>query len=298
MPDEIRLWRDPALGVSGVELLAGRCFEHRYRPHFHDEVVIAAFTGGAQRWHVGRHRGTALPGNVLIIHPGEMHTGEAAQESGWAYRAFYPDDATLRQLAADLFVGSPHRAVQFEPSPLHPEAALAQQLVALHRTIEAHTGDPLRRLEAFAAAMTTVLLHYARPVRTERRVQPEREAIRKAKECAAARFAEPSLGIDDLATAAGLSPYHFMRAFRTTVGVSVHGFVTQLRIQHARRLLANGTPAAEVACAAGFADQSHLIRHFRAALGVTPGQYARETRKRAGHAAAPGSVPTTAVRTE
>jgi AraC-like DNA-binding protein len=113
-------------------------------------------------------------------------------------------------------------------------------------------------------------------------VRREGRAIDRAKECAIARFAQSSLGVADLATAAGLSPYHFMRVFRATTGVSVHSFVTQLRIQQARRLLAQGLRAAEVACAVGFADQSHLIRHFRAALGVTPGQYVRETQKRSG----------------
>jgi hypothetical protein len=164
--DEIRLWRDSALGVSGVELLAGCCFEHRYAPHFHEEVVIAAFTGGVQKWHVGRHRGTAVPGNVLIIQPGETHTGEAAQASGWAYRAFYPDRETLQQMAADLFAGSPHRSITFDAAPLHHEAPLARRLVSLHRIIEVNADDPLCRQQAFSAAMTAVLLQYARPART------------------------------------------------------------------------------------------------------------------------------------
>ena len=62
--------------------------------------------------------------------------------------------------------------------------------------------------------------------------------------------------------------------------MTAHGFVTQLRVVEARRLLAEGNPAAEVAHVVGFADQSHLVRHFRAALGVTPGQYARESCRR------------------
>ncbi len=71
-----------------------------------------------------------------------------------------------------------------------------------------------------------------------------------------------------------------MRCFRAATGVTAHSFVTQLRITEARRRLAEGEPAAEVAHDVGFADQSHLIRRFRAALGVTPGQYAHESRKR------------------
>jgi AraC-like DNA-binding protein len=278
--DEIRLWRDAALGAAGVDLLAGRCLDHRYKPHFHEEVVVAAFTAGAQ-WHrVGRHSGVAGPGSVLIIPAGETHTGEAAQDDGWSYRAFYPDTRTLAEIGADLCVGPSREKVSFDTAPLHEDAALAHRLAALHRSIETNARDPLLRQQAFAAAMYAVLLRYARPVRAPRRAHRERTAIRRAIDHAHEHFTDPELGIADLAAAAGLSPYHFMRCFRAATGVTAHGFVVQLRIWSARRMLAEGLPAAEVAHATGFADQSHMIRHFRMALGVTPGQYARDTLRR------------------
>lgn len=278
--DEIRLWRDPALGGNGVELLAGRCFEHRYKPHFHDEVVIATFTAGAQRHRVGRHRGVAGPGCVLIIPAGETHTGEAEQEEGWSYRAFYPDEDTLGALAAELFAGWRRGPVDFDVAPLHEDRPLARRLAALHLIAETAVGEPLARQQAFAAALTAVLLRHARPGGTLRIAGAEPRPVRRAIDLARARFNDPKLGVADLAEAAGLSAFHFMRCFRATTGVTAHGFVTQSRVVEARRLLARGTPAAEVAHAVGFADQSHLVRRFRAALGVTPGQYARETCRR------------------
>ena len=280
--DEIRLWRDPALGETGIELLAGRCFEHRYRPHFHEVVVIAAFTAGAQRHRVGRHRGVAGPGCLLIIPAGETHTGEAEREAGWSYRAFYPDEHTLMALAADLFGGTYRGPPAFGLAPLHEDHALACRLAALHAIVEAAVSEPLARQQAFAAAMAAVLLRYARPGKIPRTAGAEPKAVRRAIDLARARLDDPKLAIADLAQAAGLSAYHFMRCFRAATGVTAHGFVTQLRVVEARRLLAEGDLAAEVAHTVGFADQSHLVRHFRAALGVTPGQYARESRRRRG----------------
>ena len=278
--DEIRLWRDPALGGAGVELLAGRCFEHRYRPHFHDEIVIAAFTGGAQRHRVGRHRGVAGPGCVLIIPAGEMHTGEAEDEAGWSYRAFYPDELTLNALFDDLFGGARSKALDFGLAPLHGDHLLARRLTGLHQVAERAWSEPLARQQAFAAAMAAALLRYARPGATARIVGAEPRAVRLASALARARLGDPTLAIPDLAEAAGLSVYYFMRCFRAATGVTAHAFVTQLRVAEARRMLAEGQPAAEVAVAVGFADQSHLIRRFRTALGVTPGQYARDSAKR------------------
>ncbi len=129
--DEIRLWRDAALGSGGVDLLAGRCFEHRYRPHFHDEFVIATFVAGAQVHKVGRYRGVALPGNVLIIPAGEVHTGQAAVGGdGWRYRAFYPDEATLSAIAEDVFADRRAYRLDIGTTPLHQDPAVSRRLAA------------------------------------------------------------------------------------------------------------------------------------------------------------------------
>lgn len=278
--DQSRLWRDPALGSAGVELFTGNCFDHRYQPHFHEEIVIAAFTGGAQRHRVGHRQGVAMPGSILIIPAGETHAGESPENGGWSYRAFYPDAGTLAAIAADLFAGPNRHALEFGTQPLHEDSALCHRLTALHGFVEDNTADPLARQQAFTEAMLLVLQLYARPALSPRDITPERRAISRAIEYAHAHFADPALNATDMAAAACLSPYHFMRCFRTTIGLTAHQYVTQIRIQKARRLLAGGTPAAEVAAAAGFTDQSHLIRHFRLAFGVTPGQYVRDTKRR------------------
>jgi AraC-like DNA-binding protein len=277
MVDEIRLWRDPALGESGVEMLTGRCFEHRYRPHFHEEVVVATFTAGAQKHRIGHRRGVAGPGSILIIPSGETHTGEAAQANGWSYRAFYPDITTLAVIASDLFGRTMRASPTFNPVPMHQDRSTSRKLAALHEVITCAVGEPLARQQAFAAAMTTVLLRYSQPTIRLRIARAEPTKILRAIDLAHARLGDADLSIADLADAAELSPYYFMRCFRETTGLTAHTYVVQQRVCQARRLLAKGLSAADVALAVGFSDQSHLSRHFRLALGVTPGQYARES---------------------
>ncbi|MGI8845557.1 MAG: helix-turn-helix domain-containing protein [Thermoleophilaceae bacterium] len=69
-----------------------------------------------------------------------------------------------------------------------------------------------------------------------------------------------------------------VRRFGAQVGLTPHAFQTNLRIARARDLLATGTTPAAVAAACGFADQPHLTRTFRVAVGVTPARYARAVR--------------------
>ena len=70
------------------------------------------------------------------------------------------------------------------------------------------------------------------------------------------------------------SPFHLVRVFRAATGLPPHAYLTQVRLQHAKRLLAAGALIAWVAADTGFTDQSHLARHFKQVTGVTPGQYA------------------------
>jgi AraC-like DNA-binding protein len=85
--------------------------------------------------------------------------------------------------------------------------------------------------------------------------------------------------LEQLALTAGMSLHHFARAFKASAGVPPHQFVLQRRMQLACELLI-GTDLSivEVAIAAGFSDQSHMARHFKQALGASPGAFRRSHR--------------------
>ena len=83
------------------------------------------------------------------------------------------------------------------------------------------------------------------------------------------------VSLADIARAANLSPYHLTRVFKKAAGISPHQYLLQVRVNSARSLLTAGAgdrSLAEIAAAVGFADQSHLTRHFKRMLGVTPKQ--------------------------
>ena len=83
------------------------------------------------------------------------------------------------------------------------------------------------------------------------------------------------VGLREIADAARVNPLHLVRLFKARLGVSPYQYLLHLRVQSAQSLLAAGAgiqSLAEVALAVGFSDQSHLTRHFKRVLGVTPGR--------------------------
>jgi len=85
---------------------------------------------------------------------------------------------------------------------------------------------------------------------------------------------EQNISIQALAATAGLSMFHFARAFKQSEGMTPHDYLVQCRVRRARDLLAaTDLPLSEIALAAGFADQSHCARRFREHVGVTPSSY-------------------------
>ncbi|MFL5614403.1 MAG: helix-turn-helix domain-containing protein [Gemmatimonadaceae bacterium] len=93
--------------------------------------------------------------------------------------------------------------------------------------------------------------------------------------------ASAHLTIDALAREAGLSPAHFARAFKESVGRAPHQHLLAIRLERARRLLdAPDAALSDVAFRTGFADQAHFTRFFKRYFGMTPGAL-RQSHRRA-----------------
>ena len=100
--------------------------------------------------------------------------------------------------------------------------------------------------------------------------------LRQVKDFIDAQIAN-EITISDLAAVAGLSQYHFIRAFKDTVGLPPYQYVLSERIHRARGLLSNpDLSLGDVALAVGFSDASQLNRVFRKFVGVTPTAYRRD----------------------
>ena len=264
--EQTRFWQAEAL--AGVELLHARYIEQRFAPHVHEGFVFTVIEHGAQRF---RHRGgdhLAPVGSMVLINPDELHTGSKAHEEGWRYRGFYPDNAQVTGVLAELGLAS---------GGMPSFASSVLQDPQLHRVF----GDLHRLLDGGASALQqqtawreAILLLFQRHAMLPQVAPPGREpqAVARAKELLGSQLAEPP-SLEQLAAAVNLSPFHFARVFRRTTGLPPHAWLKQRRLEQARALLKSGCMPLAVAMQLGFADQSHLTRQFKQVYGVGPGEY-------------------------
>ena len=266
--ERARFWRLPDL--HGLEVLHATYLTHTFARHTHDGFVVGIIERGVEAFYYRGAMHLEPAGSIVVVEPGEMHTGHAGSRLGWTYRVLYPEAALLQRVVAALG-GSPDRVPSF-PAVIE-DPALYASFQQLHATL----GSPASNLER-ESALTLALAHLVARHGGERLPLPligrEHDAVEVVRQYLETHYGEnPSL--DELARLAGLSPFRLLRVFRHALQLPPHAYLTGVRVARARALLAAGWPTARVATETGFVDQSHLTRQFKRLVGVTPGQYAR-----------------------
>lgn len=248
--------------TTGIERIEAHFHGNAFDLHRHDTFAIGVTLSGVQRFHYRGAIQHSLPGQVIVLHPDEVHDGGAGTEDGLRYRILYLEPSLL----LDCLDGAPlpfvRDAVVNDPAlrgtllsalaPLDEELDglfVADFVAELAQHLGRHAGQkakPMGKTAWRAAALARDYLeeNAERPVRS-----------------------------DELEAITGLDRYALSRHFRATYSTSPHRFLLMRRLQKARRMIEVGEPLAEIAVGAGFSDQSHFNRHFKKTFGLTPGRW-------------------------
>jgi AraC-like DNA-binding protein len=256
-----------------VELLHAYYVQHAYPRHSHDYYVLSLIERGRQSF---THQGTkhrTPPGGLILINPGEVHTGEAADTQGFELRALYPSTSLMETAVFEL---TGRRVLPFFKEVQVDHHWATRHVSSLHQAILDGAGL-LESESRILWMMTQLIKRYADVGSSEPRPGKEKKAIQQVRQYIDEHFAE-SVTLNMLAEQVALSPYYLLRAFHAEVGMPPYAYLENVRIGHTQRLIKVGKPLAEVAAEAGFSSQSHMTRQFKKIIGVTPGQYSRYIR--------------------
>jgi AraC-like DNA-binding protein len=259
-------WIRIAPSCPGLERVEAFFAGHAFEPHRHDTYAIGFTLAGVQAF---RYRGAAelsVPGQVFVLHPDEAHDGHAGTRAGFRYRILYVEPRVLQDA-----LGGAHAPLPFVRNAVSTDkrlaAAILPALEDLDGTLEELHRDQiiLDLAEALAAADPSI---------ARRRLEARHwRAVGKVRAFLDTNL-ESAVTSAEMEAVAGLSRYALARHFRACLGTSPYRYLVMRRLDRARSLIRDGVRLVDVAAACGFADQSHMTRHFKKAYGLSPGRWA------------------------
>jgi AraC-like DNA-binding protein len=233
-----------------------------FAPHRHDTYTLALTLHGVQSFDYRGETRHSQPGGVVVLHPDELHDGRPGTEDGFGYAAI-----TLRP---DWLVRvRPGKGLPFLPGGLSRETGLVRAVKALHALPD--TASPLETESALIDLAQALDALCDAPAPVQRFVRDQVDFACGLIEA----HLEDGISLATLEQETGLDRWQLCRAFRAVRGTSPGRYLTLRRLDRVRAGVLSGDRLADAAMDAGFADQAHMTRQFKAAYGISPGQWRR-----------------------
>ena len=251
-----------ALTEASARAIQERAFRERFRREW--VVAVAQPDGAAAAMLIAVDQHQRIVGTDRIARMMLLRNSQSLEKGVSLWNVFERDDVLFRHkdhgdVSTRLV---PAGTDELWPALISPP----ENVSAVRRNLASASLHSRPRSDLIASFSQSILPHPARgglPPRALRRVQEYIEA-----------HLEENIALEALAAAAGLSMFHFARAFKQSEGVTPHSYLVQRRIERAQELLTvTDCSLSDIALATGFSDQSHLARHFRERVGMPPSAF-------------------------
>lgn len=233
-----------------------------FAPHRHDTYTIALTQSGVQSFNYRGALRHSLPGQVVVLHPDEMHDGQAGTEEGFSYRSINVAPRIVHDISGSV-------ELPYIDGGITVDLEIKDALSTLCMEID-YSLDDLEREDALARIVFRLMALGSASKRRTKSV----DIVSANKAC---RFIEENLfnpiDMEDVAVAAEKDRWQLSRSFKAVYGTSPYRFITKRRLDAALTMLAKGKNPSETALACAFYDQSHFTRHFKQAFGITPAKW-------------------------
>jgi AraC-like DNA-binding protein len=255
----VRAWKPGLPGIS--EVFHARFVRHAYPRHTHEDWTVFVVDQGGIRYDLGdRPRGVG-PAIVTVLPPHVVHDGRPASDAGFHKRVLYVEPDVLGL----------HLIGRAADQPDIHDRSLLRAVHRLHAALEA--PEDLLEAESMLAFVGEKIRAHLQDGPATQPSLPDGVIAGMLRDLLNEHLSE-RFTLTDAAEMIGASTARLIRAFTSTFGIAPHQYVIGRRIEHARKRLLAGEPAALTAVEVGFHDQAHLTRHFRRHVGETPARFA------------------------
>lgn len=258
--------------LPGLEIIRGENTTQCERFFLQSYMVNTNLDNGDPRtFGRARYRGklnTATNRDTVLCEPGEILDVKYVSCPVNFRVLFIPTEA-LEKTARELGIQGPPPHLKLH---VLGEPTFYQAFKKLHQSLETPCSI-LERQSRWTYCVGLLLKTAAEKAPPRSPKGLEKTSVRRAVEFLQEQYMA-DISLESLAKAARLSPFHFLREFARETGLPPHAYQIQLRLAKVRQLLRLGISPSQAAMEAGFFDQSHMIRHFKKSMGLTPAQYA------------------------
>lgn len=260
-------WIEQAPPVQGIARLRAGLKSKPYSRHRHDTYSISVTRSGVQEFDYRGSVHRSLPGQVVVLHPDELHDGRPGTDAGFIYFGLHLDPAQVFE-AARSEIGE--ASLPFVAKPIMTDPALASVILSAF-------DGPLEPLHA--DELTQVVSHSLLRNGCLRGNSAKRRAVSDTVVWNARQFLEENctrvVSATELETACGETRFTVGAQFKLRFGTSPYRFLLMRRLDRVRSRLRSSCDLADLAQEVGFADQAHMTRAFKSAFGTTPSTFMR-----------------------
>jgi AraC family transcriptional regulator len=250
-----------------------------FQSHSHSAFTVTAVLAGRMAATIGERDFELSAGESAMTNVGQNHTARASEVE---FVSVGVSPLLVNELVSEIGLTRITADIVFRES-LATDETITRMAHAIAIEI---SGEQLGHAAMLDALVRQLVIHLLRSQLTVRksdqielsRAGPVDRRLRRAIEFMHDNFGR-ELALEEIASAAYLSEYHFARLFKQITGVTPHVYLANLRLERARRLLADtALPISEIASMVGYQSQSHFTKMFKSVTGVTPRTY-REAAK-------------------
>ncbi|BES73118.1 AraC family transcriptional regulator [Marinobacter nanhaiticus D15-8W] len=254
-------WTKVSYPTTKTERMEAFFSGYGFSPHRHDTYALGITLHGVHSFSYQKSMRHSMPGNAVIIHPDELHDGEAGTDEGFHYKILYIPPELIQQILG----GKP---LPFIPGGISSDQRIVSAISNMLTNLECQL-DSLEEDDG--------IFDIAQALNDVAGNKKQRKKLNyKAAETARQFLLDASnevVTMDRLEQISETDRWSLSRDFRALFGTSPYRYLTLRRLDRAKNLINAGMTLADVAAACGFTDQSHMTRHFSKAYGLPPGKW-------------------------
>ena len=252
----------------------------KFDEHSHTCYTVTAIFAGRMTARIGANEIELSVGEIALTNVGQQHT---ARGSNVEFISIGISPALISELVIEMGLARASSEITFLTSAATDEAitGMARKVAG---EMEYEKPGHGAMLDALVRQLAIHLLRSHLTVRKSAQIElsragPVDRRLRRALEFMHDNFGR-ELAVEEIASAAYMSEFHFARLFKHITGQTPHIYLANLRIERARRLLSDTRLAiSEIAATVGYQSQSHFTKVFKSITGVTPRAYRESCRQ-------------------